>query len=105
MVNIEQGLKCPKCNAFGGKKIKNVLDLHINYAHYGRIGEMKKNDFGIESKHVYMYLLLNQEWSRGSPGINEGQELGGFAGADAKSTIAWYDERVKNLNLIEVRGR
>jgi hypothetical protein len=105
MVNSEIGLNCPKCSTFAGKKVKSVLDRHISHAQRGRISEMRKNDFGIESKQVYMYLLINSEWLHGSPGIYEGEELGGYAGANAKSTIAWYKERLQNIDLIEVRGR
>jgi len=52
-----------------------------------------------------LYLLINQKWLTGAPGDENGIKLGGYAGAEAKSTIHWNDLRNSNLNLIEVRGR
>ncbi len=34
-----------------------------------------------------------------------GRELGGYIDAPVEDTAAWYEERLCNLKLIEVRGR
>ncbi len=56
-------------------------------------------------KPVYCYLLIHPEWLKGSPGTVGGQDLGGYSDAPVDATALWYDERLKNLRLVEVRGR
>lgn len=102
MVAHQPGLVCPKCGAFAGQKIKSTLEAHQRS---NRVGDLKKKDFGILSRYVYMYLLLKPEWLQGNPGILDGKLLGGYAGADAESTVSWYEERLKTVGLVEVRGR
>ena len=41
-----------------------------------KVGNVKKKDLGIESRHVYMYLLIHPKWLEGSSGIDDGTELG-----------------------------
>lgn len=57
------------------------------------------------TKPVHTYLLIDPEWLKGSPGSVEACELGGYADAPPETTEAWYSERIKNLRLVEVRGR
>ena len=102
LVAEEEGLKCPHCRAFAGHKIKAVLDRH---AMKTRISDLKKKDFGIESRHAYMYLLIHPKWLEGAPGFDNEEELGGYAGAAVDVTSAWYTRRLSGLRLIEVRGR
>ncbi|OCQ93483.1 hypothetical protein BCD64_00880 [Nostoc sp. MBR 210] len=102
MVEHEPGLVCPKCGVFAGQKIKSTLETHQRSS---RVADLKKQDFGIQSRHTYMYLLLKPDWLKGNAGAKDGNLLGGYAGADAESTVKWYDERLKTLALVEVRGR
>lgn len=102
MIEDEEGLYCPRCKQFAGKRIKNVLERH-NTAK--RISDVKKKDFGIGSRHVFMYLLIHPGWLEGCSVFEGEEELGGYAGADPNPTIAWYKKRLKDLRLIEVRGR
>lgn len=102
MVEHEPGLICPQCGVFAGQKIKSTLKTHQRST---RAVDLKKQDFGIQSRHTYMYLLLKPEWLKGNAGIQDGKLLGGYAGADAESTVKWYEERLKTLALVEVRGR
>ena len=57
------------------------------------------------TKPVYSYLLIDPDWLNGSPGIVKDTELGGYADATVEATSGWYQERLENLRLIEVRGR
>lgn len=102
MVEKEPGLCCPSCGAFAGSPIKAVLERH---AKVRRVSDLKKKDFGIEKRPVYMYLLIHPEWLDGASGFQNDRELGGYAGAPADDTIAWYESRLKGLRPIEVRGR
>lgn len=102
MVDDEPGLCCPKCGVFAGNRIKTILHSH-RFA--SRVGDLKKEDFGIQRRPVYMYLLIHPDWLEGSSGFEGGKELGGCAGAPADDTIAWYEKRLEGLRLIEVRGR
>jgi len=52
-----------------------------------------------------MYLLIHPDWLKGSAGFDEnGNELGGWTGAEPEDTERWYKHRLKNLNIIEIRG-
>ena len=102
LVEQEPGLRCPACAAFAGHRLKAILERHNRAS---RIGDLKKKDFGIESRHVYMSLLVHPTWLQGSPGSENGTELGGWAGAHPQLTTDWWRARLANLALIEVRGR
>ena len=102
LVSSEEGLKCPQCRGFTGNRIKSILDSH---AGAGRVSDIKKKDFGIESRYTYMFLLLDPKWLLGTPGSDNGTVLGGYAGASDDVTSIWYQKRFKNLSLVEVRGR
>ena len=102
-VDGEPGLCCPSCGTFSGGKLKTVLEMH---GRASRVGDIAKKALRIESKKVFMYLLMRPEWLKGSTGVDaHGAELGGYAGADPEQTAAWYQERLKGLALVEVRGR
>ncbi len=102
-VNEEPGLCCPRCSAFAGKRLVNVLEEHAHP--YTRVSQRKKKDFGIERKKIQMYLLIHPEWLKGASGFNNDKELGGWAGASAKETAPWHERRMENLALLEVRGQ
>jgi len=100
IVDNENGLKCPVCTSFAGERIKNLL-THHSYIE----SKKKKADFGIKSKKVQMYLLMHPAWLKGESGVDEqGNELGGYAGASPESSTEWYKKRLKNLNMVEYRG-
>ncbi len=101
-IDDEPGLRCPNCGGFAGKRIKQVAEKHQKTR---RTGDIKKADFGIQSRHIYMYLLVHPDWLKGSPAEIDGEILGGWAGADPSSTALWWETRMENLRVIEVRGR
>lgn len=103
LTDQDPGLNCPKCGSFSGQNIKATLESHNKK---GRtIADIKKKDLCIESRPVYMYLLVNPSWLSGSSGSEDGKELGGFAGADSRANVNWWKKRLQNLSLVEVRGR
>jgi putative DNA methylase len=102
LVGEEKGLRCPHCSNFAGNRISTVLQKHATKT---RTSDLKKKDFGIESRHVYMYLLIHPKWLSGAPGFDNDGELGGYAGAPAYATRRWYGRRLSGLGLVEVRGR
>lgn len=107
MVEDEPGLKCPNCNEFAGQFLRDVLNLHRQAT---TAAALNKNHLKIEparnsKKEIFAYLLVDPEWLKGAPAADSKGELGGFAEASVERTNAWYQERIKNLNLIEVRGR
>lgn len=102
LADHEPAFRCPHCNSFAGRRLKDVLDRH---AQAQRASDIKKADLGIASRHVYMYLLVHPVWLHGAPGSENGVELGGWAGADPHRTAAWYERRLRGLSFVEVRGR
>lgn len=75
-IDAELGFQCPHCRAFAGTDVKRVLARHAKPS--TRAGDIKKKDFGIESKHVFMYLLIDPKWFDGSPEKDaDGREYGG----------------------------
>ncbi|NLX99246.1 MAG: DUF1156 domain-containing protein, partial [Rhodopirellula sp.] len=107
MVENELGLRCPKCRAFAGQFVRDVLASHRRAT---RAADIDKKHLRIQParnsmKPVYCYLLINPDWLRGSQGNLNEQQLGGYADAPVDATAGWYRERLKGLSLIEVRGR
>lgn len=107
MVENEPGLKCPKCGEFAGQYLRDVLNNHRQATTAKAID---KKHLRIEPprnsvKPVYCYLLIHPDWLKGSPGAIDGEELGGYPDAPVDATARWYEERLKNLRLIEVRGQ
>lgn len=99
--STEPGLHCPNCGEFTGQKVQGVLAAHASAA---RVGDIQKRQFGINTKKVTMHLLVSEEWLMGEPAHAGGQELGGYAGASATLSEAWYQKRLEGLELVEVRG-
>ncbi len=99
----EPGLHCPHCGAFAGKRLADIFDRHAqpNIS----ANQRKKKDFALISKPVQMYLLIHPEWMTGASGFVCDEELGGWAGAPAEATTAWYKKRLEHLRVIEVRGK
>jgi hypothetical protein len=112
-LNGEAGLRCPKCGSFAGGKIKKVLEDHrgrrqqigSRVAYEFKVGNVRKKDLGIESRRIYMYLLIHPTWLEGSTGLDDGVELGGYAGADPEMTARWFERRLDGMRFVEVRGR
>lgn len=107
MVDAEPGLRCPKCGEFSGQYLRDVLNKH-NSA--GRRSDIDKKHLNIQpprnsTKHVFNYLLIDPNWIKGAAGVVSGNELGGYADATVEATSRWYEQRLENLRLIEVRGR
>lgn len=103
-IDAEPGFQCPHCRAFAGGDVKRVLTRHAKPS--TRAGDIKKKDLGIESKHVFMYLLIDPKWFEGAPEKDDdGREFGGWAGAEPEATARWWNKRLEALDLIEVRGR
>jgi adenine-specific DNA methylase len=102
LVDDEPGLRCPECNAFTGQQIKAVLERHSIAR---RASDINKKDFDIGKKKIQMYLLIHPDWLKGVGGFDEnGNELGGWAGASPEDTGKWYNLRIEKLSIIEVRG-
>lgn len=107
MVEEEPGLRCPACGAFAGQWLRDILKMHRGAS---RVSDIDKKHLRIlpernSIKPVYCYLLVHPDWLMGAPSKAAGQDLGGYADASLAATSAWYAERLRNLSLIEVRGR
>lgn len=102
-VKDEPGLYCPGCGAFAGKKVLTVIEKHALLQ--TKPAHRKKKDFNIQRKKVFMHLLIHPEWLKGASGYNGDRELGGWAGAAASDTAEWFERRLEDLDLIEVRGK
>jgi adenine-specific DNA methylase len=107
MVETEPGLQCPKCKEFAGQFLRDVLTAHRRAA---RAADIDKKHLKIQParnsmKPVYCYLLIHPDWVKGSPGTIDGQDFGGYADAPVDATACWYEERLKGLRLVEIRGR
>src|SRR5262249_42485216 len=62
MVDSEPGLRCPRCQAFAGEWVKDILTAHSQPKR--RLSDVKKKDFRIRpernsTKPVYLYLLVD----------------------------------------------
>lgn len=99
----EPGLHCPHCGTFAGKRLADIFDRHAQPSL--RATQRKKKDFALKSKPVQMYLLIHPEWMKGASGFDGNEELGGWAGAPAEATAAWYEKRMEHLRVVEVRGK
>lgn len=109
LVDDEPGLKCPKCKAFAGQWLRDVLGNHKSEGSK-RSSAMDKKHLKIvparnSKKPIYCYLLVHPDWLKGSPGEVDGVTLGGYADGTPEANAAWYAERLKSLRLIEVRGQ
>lgn len=103
-IQDEPGFRCPHCGVFAGDEVSRVLQRHNRPR--VRASDIKKKDLGIDSRHVYMYLLIHPKWFEGTPPKDaSGREYGGYAGADPAATAAWWKVRLENLEHIEIRGR
>ena len=102
-VDDEPGMRCPGCGTFAGKMVADILEKHSRKS--TKVSQRKKKDFGIQRKSVQMYLLIHPEWLKGTSGFDGERELGGWAGASAVDTADWFERRMKNLAVIEVRGK
>src|SRR5205814_411787 len=81
MVEQEAGLNCPRCGAFAGQFLRDVLTMHRKAS---RRKDIDKKHLRMQpprnsTKPIYCYLLIHPDWLRGSPGTVEGMALGGYA--------------------------
>ena len=83
----EEKSNCPHC--------KKILDLE-----WKNKQEKQKEK---KSKEVMHSLLLDKEWLKGLSGDSK-DTFGGYYGATEAQDKKWFDERSKELKLIEVRG-
>jgi len=106
-VEQEPGLRCPKCGAFAGQYLRDVLNNHRQAATAKAIDKkhLKVEPPRNSTKSVYCYLLIHPDWLKGSPGAVDGQSLGGYPDAPVETTARWYEQRLNNLRLVEVRGQ
>ncbi len=103
MVKDEPGLRCPSCGKFAGQQVQGVLERHSKAA---RASEVKKKDFKIKRSSVQMYLLIHPHWLKGGAAHGaDGKQYGGHAGAPPETTVAWFQRRLENHALIEIRGK
>ncbi len=102
LVETEPALRHPDTGEWCGAAIKATLERHL---HASRTADIKKKDFNILSKPVFMYLLIDPMWFEATPSEVDGLKLGGYADADPNANAHWYRERLKRLRLAEVRGR
>jgi putative DNA methylase len=107
MVDDEPGLRCPACGSFAGEWVCNVLRMHKSAE---RVSNIDKKHLKIlparnSTKPVYCYLLIHPDWLKGASGSANGRELGGYIDAPVEDTAEWYEERIRTLKLIEIRGR
>jgi putative DNA methylase len=107
MVEEEPGLRCPSCREFSGQFLRDVLNAHRQASTAKAIDKkhFRIRPAGNRTKPVYCYLLIDPEWLQGSVGVVNGEELGGYSDATVEATSVWYEQRLTNARLIEVRGR
>ncbi|NPV69261.1 MAG: DUF1156 domain-containing protein [Firmicutes bacterium] len=103
LLRDEPGLYCPSCGAFAGRRLADILDRHARPS--AKSSERKKKAFGIRRKQVQMYLLIHPDWLKGSSGVENGRELGGWAGAMPDDTARWNLLRLADCRIVEVRGK
>ncbi len=104
MLDGEHALCCPKCGTFAAHELKEILQRHQQAR---RAADVKKKHFGIKRGSVQMWLMIHPNWLEGATGfLDEDQthEYGGYAGAPAEDTIAWFEKRQETLSLVEIRG-
>ncbi|MCL7412858.1 MAG: hypothetical protein M8353_04470, partial [ANME-2 cluster archaeon] len=101
-IDDEPGLQCPECGGFAGKQVVSILERQARTSL--KASERKRKDFGIQKKNVDMFLLIHPDWLKGASGFEGEKELGGWAGALAADTARWFERRMDNLSIIEVRG-
>lgn len=107
LVDDEHGLSCPNCGEYAGQYLRDVLQAHKRATRVSGIDKkhLKIQPSGNGVKPVYSYLLIDPDWIKGSRGFDDEEELGGHPDASVDSTSRWYQARLENLGLIEVRGR
>lgn len=102
LIANESALKCPKCKTFAGKRLAEVLEQHARSS--TKPATRKKKAFDILRKSVQMFLLIHPDWLKGSPGIKDNQELGGWVASATTDTARWNELRLSGCTVVEVRG-
>jgi len=103
LIENEPAFSCPKCSKFTGGRVKSLLESHAgSFLLAANIGKFKK-EFDIQKRNVQMYLFVHPEWMKGTRGYADNQELGGYPDADLALTEKWYQDRLENLSLVEIR--
>jgi putative DNA methylase len=103
LIENEPAFSCPKCSKFTGGRVKSLLESHAGSSLLSVNGGKFKKEFDIQKKNVQMYLFVHPEWMKGSCGYADDKELGGYPDADLSLTEKWYNDRLKNLTLVEIR--
>ncbi|MEI7671080.1 MAG: hypothetical protein WCK00_03095, partial [Deltaproteobacteria bacterium] len=103
MVTDEKGFCCPECGTFSGMKIADILEYHSRPSI--KSANRKKAAFKLQKKKVQMYLLIHPKWMQGASGFGGENELGGWAGAPVTATAEWFENRLVNLSVVEVRSK
>ena len=57
-----------------------------------------------KTKKVDLTLLVSPKWLKGGKSFDENGRLGGTNLSNSETTSRWFDDRLENLELIEVRG-
>lgn len=93
VMDMQGNFSCPHCNE-KFSDAKAALDGESL-----ALGKAK-------SKKVEVTLLVHPDWLKGSPGLTEsGEPFGGSFDDPVDTTQSWIRERLKSLQLIEVRGK
>ena len=107
MVEEEPGLKCPKCSTFAGQFLRDVLTAHRRAARAADIDKKHLEDSaGATARSrctAISWSILTGSRDRRGRWMAMGWAAMPMRRRDA--TACWYQERVKNLGLVEVRGR
>ena len=75
LVETEPALCHPDTGEWCGAGIKATLERQ---QHASRASDLKKKDFNLNSKPVFMYLLIDPKWFEATPGEIDGVRLGGY---------------------------
>lgn len=83
-----------------------ILDSKFNWqCPFCKKTHHKPNGKPTKRKQVELTLLIHPDWLKGTPPKSpDGLTFGGCAEDPIETTRAWYAERARTLNLIEVRG-
>ncbi len=98
----EPGLRCPSCQTFAGHALEQTLRSHMQKI-LSDISKVSKKNLEIQSKEIRMLLFIHPAWLQGAPGKEDGQSYGGYVGADPQDSAAWYQRRLRDTALVEIR--
>jgi putative DNA methylase len=92
IMDDEGNYSCPKCT-------------HTMVDHAARVLGESSTLGKSENKKVYLHLMVDPAWLKGSGATNvRGEALGGSATDPADANVRWYLERSQTIAFIEIRG-